>query len=276
MKNVLLIGGDLRQRYLAEDIEKTGTNTSVYFENNKDLSSLEEKIKNSDIIVCPVPFTKDKKNIFSTQCSTDLDIEDFLNYINSKHTVFGGNIPQNIKTNFKEKGVNYVDFMNIEEVSIKNAIATAEGTIAEAIRHSSINIHNSKCLVLGYGRCGKVIAQKLKALDAHVTIADRSEEKLANGFSFGLETADIYNLEGTIDNFDFIFNTVPKLLIKKNIIDLMKKDVVIIDISSAPGGVDFEYCKALGINANLCLGLPGKYSPKTSADILFGAIKKYL
>lgn len=276
MNNILVIGGDLRQLYLAEKIKKSGMNTEVYFYKNNNFSLLKEKIENSNIIICPIPFTKDGINIFSVQGLEDLNIEDFLRNINSKHTIFGGNIPKNIKVELKERNIIYYDFMDMEEISIKNAIATAEGTIAEAIRLSEINIHNSRCLVLGYGRCGKVLAQKLKALDANVTVAGRNKEKLAYGFSFGLETTDINDLQSIINKFDFIFNTIPELVVKKNLIDLMKKDVVIIDIASAPGGVDFEYCKALGINANLCLGIPGRFSPKTSADILFDAIVKFL
>lgn len=271
MKNFLVLGGDLRQLYLAEKLKKNGANTEVYFYTNSDFS-LKNAIENSDIIICPVPFTKDKENIFSAQNLDNLNIEDFLSYISSRHTVFGGIIPQNIQSELEKMNVTYFDYMDMEEVSIKNAVATAEGTIAEAIRLSTKNLHNSKCLVFGYGRCGKVIAQKLKALDAHITVAGRNDKKLATAFSLGLETVNIKDVEGIISEFDLIINTVPELIIKKDFIDLMKKDVVIIDISSIPGGVDFKYCKSLGINANLCLGLPGKFSPEASADILFHAV----
>jgi dipicolinate synthase subunit A len=275
VKNVLIIGGDMRQFYLAEKIKNNFPNTEVCFENCSK-TEFDEKIKSSDVLVCPVPFSKDGKNIFSNQNKLNLDIHDFLTLISSKHTVWGGNIPKNIKSELKERGIDCFDFMEFEEVSIKNAIATAEGAIAEAIGLSSINLHKSKCLVLGYGRCGKVLAQKLKALDSRVTVAGRNKESLAYGFSLGLETADINYLESIVSGFDFIFNTVPAEIINKNVIDLIKKDAVIIDIASAPGGTDFDYCKKSGITAKLCLGLPGKFSPKTSADILFDVIVKFL
>jgi dipicolinate synthase subunit A len=54
--------------------------------------------------------------------------------------------------------------MKDEKIVILNAIATAEGTIMEAIRSSDQNLHGSNCIELGYGRCAKVLAQKLKAL----------------------------------------------------------------------------------------------------------------
>ena len=51
------------------------------------------------------------------------------------------------------------------------------------------------------------------------------------------------------------------------------EDVVIIDIASAPGGIDYEYALNHGINAKLCLGLPGKVAPRASADILVTEIE---
>jgi dipicolinate synthase subunit A len=48
----------------------------------------------------------------------------------------------------------------------------------------------------------------------------------------------------------------------------MKPDVVIIDIASAPGGVDYPTAKELHVNCKLCLGLPGKFAPKSSAAFL--------
>ena len=275
MKKFLVLGGDYRQIYLADMLNKNGEQIEVYFDND-DNFSLEMAIEKSDIILCPVPFTKDKINIFSSYGLQDLKIEDFLNFVHSKHTVFGGNIPLDVRIQFEKRNIVYFDFMDMEEVSVKNAIATAEGAIAEGIRQSSINIHQSQCLVLGYGRCGKVLAQKLKALDAYVTVAGRNEQKLANATAFGMETAYIKTLEKVIGKFDFIFNTVPQLIIDERLIDLVKRDVLIIDIASAPGGVNFNYCKEVGIKADLCLGLPGRFSPKASADILFHAIMKLL
>ncbi len=56
----------------------------------------------------------------------------------------------------------------------------------------------------------------------------------------------------------------------------MNPDVTIVDIASAPGGVDFDFCRQQNIRAKLCPGLPGIYAPQSSAEILFEAIVKSL
>ena len=71
--------------------------------------------------------------------------------------------------------------MKMDDVAIYNAIATAEGAIMEAIKMQPINLHKSRCLVLGYGRCAKVLAAKLKGMDAQVTVPEiKQQEVLQN------------------------------------------------------------------------------------------------
>jgi dipicolinate synthase subunit A len=166
--------------------------------------------------------------------------------------------------------------MSNEKITILNAIATAEGTIMEAILNSDRNLHRSKCLVLGYGRCAKVLAQKLKALDANVTVAARSKEALAYANSFGLNIIALSDLDKILPDCDYIFNTIPALILTKEKLNLIKQDSTIIDIASYPGGVDFDYAKKLNLTAKLCPALPGKVASKSSADILATEIIGYL
>ena len=44
--------------------------------------------------------------------------------------------------------------------------------------------------------------------------------------------------------------------------------VLLIDLASLPGGVDFESAHRLGIDARRALALPGKCAPKTAGEII--------
>ena len=70
------------------------------------------------------------------------------------------------------------------------------------------------------------------------------------------------------NKYEIIFNTIPYLILNKNILKNVRKDCLIIDLASKPGGTDFEECKKLGINAKLELALPGRVAPKTSAKYI--------
>jgi dipicolinate synthase subunit A len=158
--------------------------------------------------------------------------------------------------------------MKMDDVAIYNAIATAEGAIMEAIKMQPINLHKSRCLVLGYGRCAKVLAAKLKGMDAQVTVCARNKTARSLAKSFGLEVMDFTELKRRICQYDHIFNTVPKQILKEDILRKISKESCIIDIASYPGGTNHQMAEKLGICAKLCPSLPGIYSPKSSGIML--------
>ena len=53
----------------------------------------------------------------------------------------------------------------------------------------------------------------------------------------------------------------------------MHEDAVIIDIASRPGGTDLMAAENCGIKVVAALGLPGKYTTKSSAKVLADAIR---
>lgn len=155
MNNYLILGGDLRQIYLGRMLKQQGFPTVTSADLGRLNLSLEEAIKASSVLLCPVPFTKDGKTIFSTDQKDSLKITDLLRHLTPDNTLFGGNIPDFVKDHAKEHKIPYFDFLEIEEITLENTIATAEGAIAEAIRLSPDCLHQSRCLVTGFGRCGK-------------------------------------------------------------------------------------------------------------------------
>lgn len=274
-----LIGGDLRQYYMVQQLLSKGFLIAVYGLDLNDLTehvyhatSLKEAMNFSNTVIGPIPFSKEQKTIFSNAKQDDLTIDCFLKELHPFHQVFGGAISPKIQEHLKNKNIPYYDFMQMESVSIANAIATAEGSVVEAITRSPINLHGAECLVLGFGRCAKILADKLKGLNASVTISARNEEALAYANAYGYHTFPIYALSKGLENFQFIFNSIPSMVLDESLLSHVRKDVTIIDIASNPGGTNFDYCKQMGINASLCLALPGKYAAKTSAEILNSAI----
>ena len=84
----------------------------------------------------------------------------------------------------------------------------------------------------------------------------------------GLKVIHFAELKEKIQEAEFIFNTVPHMILDKYMLDQMSKEAVIIDIASSPGGTDFAYAESLRIKALLAPGLPGKVAPKTAGKIL--------
>lgn len=206
--------------------------------------------------------------------------------LNSDEYIFGCNFNcvkeqiENIYNNSVKK-LKFYEYMADDAIAYKNSVATAEGVIAETIIRSDININGSNCLITGYGRCAGIIADRFKALNSNVTIIERTGHKRAQARAYGYNAID-FNPDNSSDyyndfnKYDYVINTVPQMVVDKHMLERFNRNVTIIDIASKPGGVDYDYCKKNNINAVNALGLPGKYSPKTSAGILYEVISDKL
>lgn len=269
LKKIAIIGGDKRQEYAAEILSQQGYLTAVYGIPGKDTAdSLQEAVTDADIILGPVPFSKDKRSINSRESKRDMELTNLLDLMAAGQLLAGGCLPCFVIQYCELKQVACFDYMEQENLAVFNSIATAEGAIAEAMIHHPSNLHGGKALVLGYGRCARTLADKLKALSVQVTVCARSHEAHALAYAQGCQTLSFEILDKRLGEFDFIFNTIPSMVLDEIRLRKVSASAVIIDIASAPGGVDFTAAPALGLNASLCLGLPGKYSPFSSAKAI--------
>ncbi len=271
-KQTILLISDMRQVYLAEILTKRGNHVRCLDIRNKStikeqLVKLKVFLNEADVLILPIPVSKGIEKD---------DLNEILNRnVKNGTIVMGGCFLEEQKKILSERGIRYLDFMDDEVVTEENAVATAEGAIAELVRNCPYNIEGSKIIVTGYGCCGKAIAKKLGALGARVTVlARRSEARkqakqdgfYAVDFAFGPEEA-----MGAV----MLVNTVPAPVVTRLMIRELPRDAYILDIASNPGGTDFDCAKESGISADLVLGIPGRFSPKASAYILARAMERF-
>lgn len=275
MYDIVLFGGDIRQVYMALYFRNLGYSVITYGLSHpmiqdicKQASSFKEALQSGNVIIGPIPLSKDNCTIPALTSSSDLNLDTLTEYLRADQIFFAGMISDRILSYCKQKRIVYYDFMKEDSVAIANAIATAEGAIMEAISKSSGNLHKSKALLLGFGRCAKVLAHKLYALDVCVTICARKDADLAYADAYGYQCCQFHDLPCRLSSYDYIFNSIPYMVLPKELLCIIPKNTTIIDIASLPGGLDYAAAKKLGLNATLSLGIPGKVAPKASAEIL--------
>lgn len=140
------------------------------------------------------------------------------------------------------------------------------------MENSEITLHGSKCIVLGFGRCGKVLAQMLKGIGADLSVEARSLSDLAYIESYGYRPIPLRDLTSFIGEYDFIFNTIPSMILDQKKLMKVKKGCLLIELASKPGGIDLEIAKRLALKVIDGQSLPGKVAPETAAKIIFDTI----
>lgn len=244
-----VLKGDIRQKYITKYLCAKRC-CAVYEENL--LMPASNKLFN--IIIAPVP------------CKNDM-LERYINILQNCMYFIGGCIPDLLKKFCEDHSIKYCDYMEDEQFLKFNAVNTARGALLEAQKYSCYNIKNSRCIVFGYGKCGKEIALLLKRTGALVTVCARRSEVLKEAQEAGFKVLDYAVKEDAVKGYCVMFNTIPSMVMDRQFLEKIKeRNVLIIDIASSPGGVDYEAAKNLNIKACLCPGLPGRYFPKETAQ----------
>ncbi len=266
--SILILGGDMRNVYLSSILSECGYIVKS-ITNSYDNSI---SFKDFDIVIGPTPCSKDNETFFAPMLDKSINILDVFKELGSNQLFIAGGVSEKVIELGSNENVTLVDYLELDDVAIANGIATAEGAIVKAMECSNITLHGSKSVVLGFGRCGKVLAHKLRGLDSLVSVSYRRMMDCSLINAYGYSSVSWNSISEKIGEFDFIFNTIPKPILDSNLLSIIKKSCVIIDLASNPGGTDFDVAKALGISAHLCPGIPGKVAPLTSAHIMKDAI----
>lgn len=284
-KNFAIIGGDLRLIKLAKMLAKEGNyvycfglEEAIELKNIENIiltNTLKEAIKPSEVIIGPVPFTSNGQDINTPFSKEVIHLREFMHAINAK-TLIAGSIPPEVYKMANDEYIEIVDLMQREELAVLNTIATAEGTISEAILNTNKILHGSKVLVLGFGRIGKVLARKLNGLSAIVTCAARKDEDFAWIKAYGYKETNINKIGENLNEYDIIINTVPHIILDDNKLKYVRKDCLLIDLASNPGGIDKKSVKERGLKLVWALALPGKIAPITSAEFIKDTIYNIL
>lgn len=269
--DVAIIGGDKRTAQMAGFLSDRKLKIIVYGTVGDSpcvhARNFQEAVDSSGCLIFGIPF-QIKQSLFFQAKVPDVSLTELQRCLRKNQKIFGGVIPEDFRRHCEEREICCYDFMQDETLTVFNAIATAEGAILEALLHRETNLHNSKCLVLGYGRCGKVLADKLKGLNACVTVCSNDRQELALADALGMETLLLPRLIREIHEFEYFFNTIPAMIINEACLKRMHKKCLLIDIASSPGGIDYHAAEMFGIPCYSCPGLPGKYASRSSAERL--------
>ena len=120
--------------------------------------------------------------------------------------------------------------------------------------------------IIGAGRIGQVHA---KSITYHipqaeiVAISDLFPENAQ-------KVADDLGIPKAVQpgDYDLVYNTVPHMIFTKRELQALRRDTVLVDLASFPGGVDTLMAHTLGITVVDGRNLPGRTAPETAGALI--------
>ena len=222
----------------------------------------------STLVILAVPTATPQGLLRTPTVEGVFSLADCLSLLPVGTTVLGGTLPPACREIVTARELRYTDLLQLPELAELNAIATAEGAVALAMKERSTTLFGTRCLVLGYGRCGSALCRRLAALGARVTAAARRREQLARIYADGCTPCPIASLSRVLSDCEVVFNTVPAMVLPAELLRQLPPETLLIELASAPGGIDCRAAEAMGLRVIAAPGLPGRVAPRTAGEYL--------
>ncbi len=235
-------------------------------------ATVEEAARGADCVVLPMPVSANGGQLNAPMLKTAPEIGAVLAALPQDCVIVGGRVDARTAAEAAARGKRVVDVLQNEALAVGNAVATAEGAVEILLRETPFTLWRSRVLVLGYGRIGKLLCPRLAAFGARLSAAARRESDRVRIDASGFEPLDIGALEGRLGKFDILVNTVPALVLPEALLREVKPEALLLELASAPGGLDISAAERLGLRVVRAPGLPGKTAPKRAAALLMDCI----
>jgi dipicolinate synthase subunit A len=241
--------------------------------------SLDAALQGVAAVVLPMPAFDGEGRVFCPLAKNVVapDAGGLFSMIGGGVPVIGGRITPAVWETAKACGVHLYDYAEREDFKIRNAVPTAEGAICLVMQALDRTLSGSHVAILGYGCIGAALAERLKHLGAHVTVAARKTRDVARIECAGLRAIHLTG-EGSLRpltaGYDIIFNTVPYRLLTSKLLTSMPEKTLLVELASAPGGWDSTL--TLPCRAIYAPGIPGKHVPTTAGIIIAQTIDTIL
>lgn len=265
-----IIGGDERQIYLADRLknEKHTVRMCGFEKHNRHIAcvSAGDALFGADCVILPIPTSRDGDRVWTPLGNEKILLED-LRRAADKKTLF-------LSAGKRVGTAREADYSACEDFAVYNAALTAEGAMEIAIRQTDTSLWGANCLIVGFGRIGKLLALKLAPFGCKISVTERRPETRAWIEVLGFTAVNINRIAEYAADYDIIFNTVPEPVIKNDFLEKLKKSCLLMELASKPFGFEAEAAEKLHLRILKASGLPGATAPQTAADIIYNTVNR--
>ena len=238
-----VIGGDLRQRALARLLREDGHTVHIAGLEGEGLEPepLGPGLALAHCVILPLPVAVGESFVHTPLSAARLPLAQVLDCLRPGQLVCGGMISPAVAAEMTRRGLRWADYYAREEC-------------------------------MGFGRVGKLTAHRMGALGAKVTVSAQSYEDLAWAAAYGYETDRLEDLAWELGGFDLVVNTIPAPVLDERRLRWVAPGAFLLDLASAPGGIDRAAAQRRNLQVLQAPGLPGRVAPVTAAAAIRDAV----
>ncbi|MCC6889226.1 MAG: hypothetical protein IT536_11890 [Hyphomicrobiales bacterium] len=210
-------------------------------------ASLREAVRGARIISCPIPGLGADDELYAKFTDEKLRLTtDMLEVAAPGALLMTCYSTPRLDAWAEAAAVRVIPYGDDDALAILHAVPTAEGAIRVAIENTDDTLLGMEVLCIGLGRVGISVAQAFEGMKSRVSLAARNPAQLARAWAMNARPIELRELKSHIGQFGLVVSSASGRVLHRDLLAATRPDVVIIDLCSPPGSVDFDAAKALG------------------------------
>jgi dipicolinate synthase subunit A len=269
---IAVIGGDERDPVIARHAAATGATVRAYglpwpeggVPGVSREDSAAEAAEGARYCLFPIPVGVEAEDVlYAPHAPEPIRVDDaLLGLLAPGAHIFLGLENPTLRALADRSGVGLHEYNPDQELMFLRAPAIVEGAIAAAIENTDITIHAAEVCVVGFGIVGSVLVRTLIALGARVHVVARNPIQRAGAYAIGATPHTPEELPALAPSLSMIFSAVPARIVGREVLEVLPKGSLVLDIATSPDRADLELAEQLGHRAVWARGL-GKRAPIT-------------
>lgn len=268
---IAVVGGDEREQEIARLAGETGARVRAYgfpwpdagIQRVTLADDVASAMESANYILFPIPLGYDEAHLYAPHSDRPIEVNDglFAPVATGAHA-FMGRSTEALEELANAAGVTLHEYDPDRELMLLRGPAIVEGALRLAIENTSVTIHGSNVVVVGYGNIGALLVRTLVALGARVFVAARNPTQRAGAYTDGATPITLEALPDVAKKVSMIFSTVPAPVVDREVLGQLPKGSLVLDIAPPPAHANLELAAEMGLRAVWARGL-GNRAPVT-------------
>ena len=222
-----------------------------------------DALKDADFALFPIPGITEEGALFAPKSPDKIiPTREMLAGMRRPGHIILGWADANLKRLCEELGITLHEYEWDTDLMLLRGPAIVEGVLKVIIENTSITIHKSNICLVGQGTIGSLLTNTLIGLGANVHVAARNPVQRASAYAAGAEPLLLEELSNILPRMDIVIGSIPKRVIERELLTLLPKHALLVDVAAPPGTIDRDAAAELGLKAMWARGM-GSRAPIT-------------